>query len=381
MYKGMKAQLYPTLDQKEIIDDYLQLFAEVFNLALTKAGEAKEKGKSLSFGQIYHQLMKEKKAEYSQRYPIYSDECLFLASSYALKQFNYSHAKDYHALFFSKDSHKTFFLVPLTAPYEDKGTLALKMNRTKKKAFLPLKGIGIIETRGIPPFSGRYISARITKTQLGRYYLSVQYETKDPSLPIEGDGHPIGIDVGLNEIVVTSDGEKVLNPRFFQVNEARLNRLNRILAHCQKGSANYRKVHLKIAKIYEHLTNQRKDFINKLTLDLVKKHKILVVETFAPVELKADHHLVRSSVEACLGEFFVQLKSKAKWYHRQLIRVDKYYPSTQICSNCGYRNHEAKDLGVRQWVCPNCHQSHDRDINAAKNILAEGLRMLSAPSV
>jgi putative transposase len=182
----------------------------------------------------------------------------------------------------------------------------------------------------------------------------------------------VGIDLGLTHFAILSTGEKVASPNTFRKNEASLARLQRRLAKKQKDSANRRKARLKVARLYAKIADSRRDFLHKLSTRLINENQVIAIESLAVSNMQKNRCLSKSISDASWSEFVRQLEYKALWYGRELIGIDKWFPSSRRCSDCGYTLPKMP-LNVRQWTCPECGTVHDRDISAARNVLAAGL--------
>jgi putative transposase len=204
----------------------------------------------------------------------------------------------------------------------------------------------------------------------GRWYVTFTIDTDDPE-PLPRTGHAVGVDLGVTDFAVTSGGERIANPRHLERKARALARYQRRMARCQKGSANRGKAKAKVARAHRKVRNARADFLHRASTGLVRDNDVIVIEDLNVAGMVRNRHLARAISGCGWGEFRRQLQYKCRRYGRRLIVIDRWYPSSKTCSACGHRLAELT-LNTRQWTCPSCGARHDRDINAAKNILAAG---------
>lgn len=209
----------------------------------------------------------------------------------------------------------------------------------------------------------------VSRDTAGRWHVSMLVDETIEALPPSDAA--VGVDLGLKDFAVTSDGERIAHPKSLRHKEQRLARYQRQMARKQKGSANRRKARTKVARTHAKIADTRRDFLHKTSTDLIRRYDLIVVEDLAVRNMVKNHCLAKSISDSGWGEFRRQLEYKAGWYGRRVVVIDRWYPSSKLCSHCGHLLSKLS-LGTRQWTCPTCGTRHDRDLNAAKNILAEG---------
>ena len=221
-------------------------------------------------------------------------------------------------------------------------------------------------------------SATLSKTKSGNFFLSILIEMENTELEkFEHTNEQVGIDLGVKDFVITSDGEVFENKHFFKKEEKQIKKLQRQLSKKVKGSNNKKKAQLKIAKLFERMTNKKEAYIHYVANELLFYFDTVFMEDLNVKGMLRNHHLAKAISEVGFYKFKEILVNKALVNDKQVVFVDRFYPSSKTCSVCGYKKRDLR-LSDREWVCPICGTKHDRDINAAMNILMEGQRMLTA---
>lgn len=237
-----------------------------------------------------------------------------------------------------------------------------------------LPKLGMVKAKISRAVLGRAISATISRTPTGKYFVSIGCADV-PKKPLPDNGCAIGIDLGVKSLAVCSDGTVIENERHYGRSMRRLAREQRRLSRKRRGSKNYQKQRVKVARVHERIANSRKDHIHKATTAIVDENQVVCVEDLNAKGMMSNHKLAKSVADASFGEFVRQLEYKCEERGRTLVKVDRWFPSSKTCSACGHVMDEMP-LSIREWTCPECGSHHDRDLNAARNILNKGIDAL-----
>ncbi|MBP0028969.1 RNA-guided endonuclease TnpB family protein [Roseofilum sp. Guam] len=369
MEKAFNYRFYPTREQESLLRRTLGCVRLVYNRALHERTQAwYERQETVSYGQTSFLLTRWKKQE----------ELDFLnqVSSVPLQQ-GLRHLQAAFTNFFAGRAKYPNFKKKHQGGSAEFTKSAFKFKDNQLYLAKCVQPLAIRWSRQIPQ-GCQPSSVTIKVHPSGRWHISIRFD--EPTLkPLPPNDKAIGIDLGLSSLVITSDEEKIPNPKPLKKHYRKLRRLQKSLSRKQKGSNNRYKARVKLAKANLKITDTRKDHLHKLTTQLVRENQTIVVEDLAVKNMVKNRKLAQSISDASWGELIRQLEYKCQWYGRNLIKIDRWFPSSKRCSNCGYIV-EKMPLNIRQWDCPKCQSHHvseafrrNRDINASKNILAAGL--------
>ncbi len=371
--KAHKVRLYPTIDQQVFFAKSFGCVRFIWNKMLSDKIEHYKETKT---------TLKNYPAQYKKEF-----EWLQEVDSLALSKVERHLQKAYQSFFkngtgfpkFKKKGQRDSYITN-----NQKGTVAITNNTVK------LPKIGHISAKFPNKINGLIKSATISRTPSGKYYVSLLVKTIATPLPKTHSN--IGIDLGLIDFIVLSDGTKVANPKFLSKLQDKLARAQKILAKRRaiakvanrklSDSRNYQKQKFKVAKVYEKITNSRTDFLHKLSFNLIKNHDVIAIEDLNVKGMVENHKLAKAISDSSWSTFTTMLAYKAEWYGKTLVKIDRWYPSSKTCSGCNHLLTKAElPLSLRSWDCPSCLQINDRDINASINILNEGLKLATLKTV
>lgn len=375
-YKTYKFRLYPNEEQSVLINKTIGCSRFVFNHFLELWNTTyKETKKGLSYGKCSAIIPKMKKEE----------ETIWLkeVDSISLQSSVRDLADAFDGFFKNQTKYPKFKSKNRSA--QTYTTKMVNNNISVENSSLKLPKLGLVRFAKSREVEGRIMSATVRRNPSGKYFVSILCEKDINAFPKTDSS--IGIDVGLKDFAILSNNTIYPNPRFFNKVEKKLAKEQKILSRRMEQakkegrklseSKNYQKQRIKVARIHETIVNKRTDYLQKISTEIIKNHDIIGIEDLKISDMVQNKVYSKGISKVSWGKFRSMLEYKANWYGKKVIAVARNFPSSQLCSNCGFQNKAVKDARIREWICPECQTHHDRDLNASINLEKEALRVLS----
>lgn len=366
MLKAFKYRIYPSQEQQTVIHKTFGCVRFVYNYYLNKKIKLyKNEAKSLSKIDCNNHCNRTLKDEFQWLREV--DKCSLTNSIYNLDSAYQKFFKEKVGFpkFKSKHNNRKSYTTNWSNNNID---VDFKNNKVK------LPKLKWVNAKIHRLFQGQIKSATISVTPSGKYFVSILVDVHIVALP--NSTNMIGFDLGISEFIVDSNNNHIDNPKTLYRYEQKLAKLQRKLSKKQKGSKNGNKARIKVARLHEKISNIRKDFLHKLSSQIINENQVIISEDLQVKNMIKNHSLAKAISDVSWGEFTRQLEYKSKWYGRTYHKIDRWFASSQTCGNCGFVNKQIKLLSIRKWECNECGITHHRDENAAKNILTKGLKEL-----
>ncbi len=369
--KAYKYRLYPNNEQKVLISKTFGSCRFVYNYFLTeKIGLYKSKQKSISKYDCNNMCNRELKNKFTWLKEV--DKFALTNSIYDLDSAYLKFFREHAGFPKFKSKHDHNFSYKTNCCYPSNSLPSIEIDYKNNKVKLPkLKWVKCKLHR---KFDGIIKSATISQVPSGKYFISILVDIEIKQLP--KSNNMIGFDLGLKEFLIDTNGNHIERPKALYLYEEKLKKLQRQLCKMTRHSNNYKKHTKKIAKLHEKISNVRNDFSNKLSFQIINENQVIISEDLHIANMIKNHNFSKSIADVSWSDFMIKLSYKANWYGRTYYKINTWYASSQICSECGEINKKVKLLSVRDWVCEDCGTIHQRDENAAKNILNKGLKDL-----
>lgn len=366
MEKAYKFRIYPNKEQELLLQKTFGSVRFVYNHYLSKRKELYlEQGVTLGYNKCSADLTQLKKLDkYS-----WLKEVDSTALQSSLKDLDLAFKNFFRRV---KQGDKKVGYPRFKSKKFSKKSYTAKMNIHLDERHIKLPKLGLVKCRVSKQIEGRILSATIEQRPSGKYFVSVLCTDVEVEI-LDKTNTNIGVDLGLKTFATLSNGESYNHPKAMNKSLKKLAKLQKQLSRKQIGSSNRSKTRVKVARLHEKIANQRNDFSHKLSTNMVRDFDVIAIENLQVKNMVKNKRLARHITDASWSEFVRQMEYKANWYGKSIVKVDTFYPSSQLCSACGYQNKEIKDLKIRRWTCPICNAIHDRDINASINILNKGL--------
>ena len=354
-----KYRIYPNTEQKEFFAKCFGCVRFFYNKSLTDINE------------IYKSTGKFKNitpASYKEDYSFLKE-----VDSLALSNAQLNRNTAFKSFFSHKTGFPKFKSKRNDQSYTTNNQGSVKFSNNNR--YISIPKCSRIRIKKHRDFIGTIKSITVSMTTDNKYYISLLVNSEIK--PLKESNRIVGLDLGLKDLIVDSNGKKYKNHKYLTKSQNKLAKEQRKLSKMVKDSNNRNKQRIKVARLHKHIQNRRNDYLHKLSKSIVDENQVICIEDLKVIDMEQNSKLARNIVDVSWSRLVSMLTYKAYWYGRTVVKVPSDYPSSQLCSSCGYKNSITKDLSIRKWTCPKCGVNHDRDINAAKNILSKGIEMLT----